>query len=376
MTQRNPAAPELPAPPGRILLFATLALMAGSGVAYSLRCPRLPQCAGYLSARTTHVICDREGTLAEFSVQAGDQVSLETPLVILSDRTLSESIARKEQEIATLQSELDRCLAESELELDWRLRTLNTEICEIQLKSASYLKERYNYDLRRAMLSDVLQGDSFVMNDGADALYESIVLGQHLPSAERAATMMELEVAANSADVSEAQVEICDTQIKFLNELRGKLPEQIQRSTGVDVAEARVSQAEAELEELLGQETGLTILSPALGKVGVFQVKRGDHLRPGTPIVELLDASQRFIVAHVPSQQITYYTINTRVTLEFPGDQFCEGRVYSIAPQAEPQANVPVVIGHDAPIAVHIEQVGEAWPELPMGSRVAVQLQE
>ncbi len=366
----------MPAPPGRIVLFALLALGAGTALAYGLKCSRHPQCLGYLAARTTYVTSDREGTLAEFSVAEGDEVGLDDALVLLSNSALTDQIAQKNQEIALLKSELKRSLAEAELELDWRLRTVNTEICDIQLRSAGYLKERYNYQLRRTMLADVLQGESIVMADGEDTFYESIVLGGKLPTVERATTMLELEAAANNAEVSATQVEICDLQIKRLNELRDRLPAQIQRSLGVDVAEARVTQAEQELALLEQSEARLTIASPAIGRVGVFQVKRGDHLEPGTPIVELLDSSQRFLVVHVPSQQITNYTIDTRVRLIFPGRQNREGRVYSIAPQALPQHDVPVEVGHDAPVAVLVEQVGAVWPDVPMGARVTVELRE
>jgi multidrug resistance efflux pump len=356
-------------------MFLVLALGAGSALAYSLRCPRYPQCAGSLSARTTYVIADREGTLSDFLVESGAQIGLNQPLLHLVDPALLAEIQRKQREIATLESECERQLAEYELELDWRMRTINAEICEVQLKSASFLKEQYNHELRRTMLADVLQGDSFVMHEGADALFESLVLGRHLPGPQRTSTMIELEAAANNAEVSQAQVEICDQQIKFLKELRDKLPEQIRRSAGVEVGQARLAQAREELQLLQQQSERLTLVSPAIGQVGVFQVRRGDHIRVGTPIVELLDSSQRYVIAEVPSQQIVNYTIDARVTLTFPGQQLREGRVYAIAPQSQPQAESTLRAG-DSQIAVHIEQVGEVWPEVPIGSRVMVQRQD
>ncbi|MEZ5942257.1 MAG: HlyD family efflux transporter periplasmic adaptor subunit [Planctomycetaceae bacterium] len=375
MVHRTDNCPELPAPPGRIVMFALLALFAGSALAYTLRCSHHPRCLGYVAVRTTYVMSDREGVLEDFTVQEGEEVGLDTPLIQLSDTKLQELIAGKEQEIEVLKREVARTLAEAELEIDWRTRALNTEICDIQLRSASFLKDKFNYQLRRTMLADVLQGESMVMVDGADSLYESIVLQRQNPRGATVTSMMELEAAANSAEVSAVQVEICDEHVKVLTKLRDQLPAKVKRSVGVDVAEARLAQAEEELKLLEQSEDRLTICSPAVGRVGVFQVKRGDQLHPGVPIVELLDSSQRFLVVHVPSQQITNYTIDTRVKLIFPGNQPREGRVYSIAPQALPQSGAPMTVGHDAPVPVHVEQVGSVWPDVPIGSRVTVELQ-
>ena len=353
-----------------------MALAAGTALAYSIHCPRHPQCSGYVAVRTTHVISDRAGQLAEFLVQEGDAVGLTQPLVQLADTQLQDQISQKQEEISILQSELKRALASSELETDWRMRTLEAEICEMQLKSASYLKERYNFEMRRTVLADILEGDALVLNDSGIPFYQSLIPGKETEGLDRTASILELEAAANSAEVCAVQVELCDGQLKLLRELQKRLPDEIKRSFGVDVAEAKVQQAGRELEQLQKRESALTVASPAIGQVGVFQVKKGDHLEPGTPIVELLDASQRYLVVHVPSRQITNFHVDSRVRVIFPGNKLREGRVFSVAPQAVPNHAAPISVGEDAPIAVHVEQVGEVWPEVPMGSRVTVEVNE
>ncbi|MCA9080047.1 MAG: efflux RND transporter periplasmic adaptor subunit [Planctomycetaceae bacterium] len=376
MSERHHTCPELPAPPGRLILFGLLALLAGTAVAVGLRCPRHPQVAGYLASRTTHVISDRDGTVLEFSVREGEDVGLDTPLIQLSDQELADRIAQQEQTVATLQRELDRCLAEADLEVEWRLRELNADLCDIQLRSAGFLKDRYNHQLRHTMLADLLQGNSIVMNDGGDSLFESVIIGQSLGQTDRITSMLELEAAANSAEVSAAQVEICESQIKQLTDLKGRIPDQVRKSAGVDVAQARMDQAEEELAQLKQRESRLTICSPAIGRAGVFQVRRGDHVAVGTPIVELLDSSERYLVAHVPSQQIAAYEIGTRVRLIFPGSEYREGRVYNIAPQANPHSEQLMTVNTDAAVTILIEQMGEVWPDVPIGSRVIVEVRE
>ena len=103
-------------------MFAALALFAGSTLAYVLRCSHHPRCLGYVAVRTTYVMSDREGVLEDFTVQEGEEVGLDTPLIQLSDSRLQELIAGKEQEIEVLKREVARTLAEAELEIDWRTR--------------------------------------------------------------------------------------------------------------------------------------------------------------------------------------------------------------------------------------------------------------
>jgi len=370
MTHSTENCPELPAPPGRIATFAIVALMVGGTLAWFIERPTGPTCTGTLQARTTFVASTVEGTLAGFSLPAGSMVQIGDPIVEISDSQLERDILAKQREIVSFQSELERALVSAKLELNWRLRTLDAEICEVQLRSASFLKEKYDHELQRNMLADVLSGESFVMLNGNDSLFESMVLKDRIPKTTRLATALEYETAANHAEVSAVQVEICKAREERLVALKQQLPDQVRQTVGVDVAESNVARAEQELTLLIEQRDALVVTSPAIGQVGVFKVRRGDHLVPGTPIVELLDDAKRFLNVSVPSADITSFTIGTEVALVFPGNEQFTGQVFSIAPQAvslDPSVS-------DSTIAVHVEQTGKLWPTLPIGSHVKVRL--
>lgn len=372
MTHRSEHCPELPASPGRIVLFSVAALVAGISLALWIDRPRGPVCTGVLAARTTYVAADAEGTLAEFIVRQGDSVAMSTPLVRLVDERLDRSLSAKQREIAALESELQRTRAAAELELNWRTRTLEAEICEIQLRSATFLKEKYDYDLQRNMYSDLLAGRDFAMLDDPHALFQSVVLDRRLPQPERLATVLQMEAAANAADVSAAQMEICILRQRRIETLLEDLPQQVRRTMGVDVAEASLARGREELRQLEAQQQELTIRSPAIGTVGVFKVRRGDHLLPGTPIVELLDESKRHLSVAVPSQEITSFVVGTRVKLTFPGNARREGEVVSVAPQARP-ADTGTTAPSDATVEVLVEPRGLLWLDVPIGSQVRVQ---
>ena len=369
------SCPELPAPPGRIVLFSIAALALGVGLAFWIESPRGPECHGVLMARTTYITSKAEGILLKLAIDEGASVRIDDPLVEIVDDSLDRQISSKTQEIAALQSELQRTLAATELEMTWRLRTLESEICDIQLRSASFLKEKYNFELQQSMLNDVLAGDEFAMANATDSLFKSVVIDEHMTPGTRMATVFEMEMAANAAEVSAAQVEICDMRQKQLEELRDAIPSQIRTTQGVDVAEANLARAQSELDELQHEQRQLTIVSPSIGRVGVFHHHPGDQVKPGDRIVELLDDSQRYLLVSVPSYHITEFAIDTPVALEFPGKQLRTGRVTNVAPQTQPSQSFNV-LKDDSTILIHVEPTGRLWPSVPMGSRVLVRIKQ
>lgn len=369
MTVHDSKCPELPAPPGRILLFGLAALVLGAGLAYLLRHPQRPECVGVLAVHSTVVSASIDGMLAEIVAQEGDQVQVGTPLARLVDTDLQREIAIKVQEVATLDRELQQATARAALELQWRLKSLNAEICDVQLRSAGFLKEQYDYELKRNYYADLIGGDDLALLGGTGTL-DAVLSRSGVSQAEKLTAVMHMEAAANAAEVSAAQVEICEQQVRRLEELKAKLPEQVRSSTEVDVAEARLKMTQAELDNLRSRADDLVVTAPAIGRVGVFKVRRGDLVKRGTALVELLDPAQRYLVAHVPSQQIGAFGEGIEVRLSFPGRVIRHGRVSNVAPQAG-GGNVPIP-GNDVAVLVRIEQSGELWPDVPIGSHVRV----
>jgi multidrug resistance efflux pump len=290
-------------------------------------------------------------------------------LISLADGELQAEIARSQAEITTRTSELQQAQALADVDLAWRIKELEAEIADAQLRAADYLKEKFNHELERSMWNDVLAEHETVMFDQGDAIFKSIVLKSRLPSEQRLNAALRAETASNAVEVSAAQVEICDQRLTLLRQLKVELPQRIRDKAGVGVAEQRLAESQAELARLQARETQLTVESPAVGTVGVFRREPGDQLQPGDPIVELLDDAQRWLVIDVPSTQITRFEPDARLIVTFPGGQAREGHVVHIAPQAR-----PVTEGADAVVSVRAEQIGRLWPTVPIGSQVDVRL--
>ena len=104
----------------------------------------------------------------------------------------------------------------------------------------------------------------------------------------------------------------------------------------------------------------------------MFRVHVGDHVTPGQTLVELLDDARRHLRVEVPSSRISGLEVGQIVNIRFPGRALRTGQVERIAPQAIPTDKNSH--GAESLIIVHVEQTGELWPDLPIGTRVDVTL--
>jgi multidrug efflux pump subunit AcrA (membrane-fusion protein) len=328
--------------------------------------------AAYLEAHKTPVTAEHPGRVETLSKSEGDRITIGDPLLNLTDSQLMREIQLQKDEVARSEIQLNQCLAEADLDLQWRTNDLDDKIIDYQLRSAGYLKEKYDFELQKSMLADMLSSNQTAALPDPDSLISSLMVEDRLPRVEEMTTALKLETMTNATDVSSAQVEICEQQLKRLEEVKQSLPTTVRRKAGVDAAEATLARARAMLEQTEARRTELTVTSTAVGKVGVYRVKVGDHVQPGQTIVELLDDARRFLRVEVPSSKISELKVAQSVDITFPGGAKRTGRIQMIAPQAIPtDANSH---GAESLILVRVEQTGELWPDLPVGTRVDVSL--
>lgn len=367
--QPHPVAPH----PLKTVLICLASLAAGAGVALWVDRAGEVRFDGYLHAYTTPVTAEHPGRVAVMNRKEGDRVSIGDTLLTMTDGELLQEIATQRDEVARSEIQLQQCLAEADLELQWRTNELDQRIVDYQLRSASYLKEKYDFELEKSMLSDVLASNQTAALKDADTLFKAFVVEKGTPEIERMTTAMKLENISNAVDVSSAQVEICEQQLKRLEGIKQSLPSTVRRKAGVDAAEASLARSKSNLERIEARRSELNVDSTAVGKVGVFRVNIGDHVTPGQTLVELLDDSRRHLRVEVPSSRISGLEVAQNVVVRFPGGARRTGRIDRIAPQAIPTDRNSH--GAESLIIVHVEQTGELWPELPIGTRVDVTLQ-
>ena len=326
----------------------------------------------YLEAHTTPVTAEHPGRVAALVKNEGERISIGDPLLSLTDGQLLQEIVTQKDEVAQAEIHLQQCLADADLDLQWRANEIDQRIVDYQLRSAGFLKEKSDVELQKSMLTDVLASNQTAALKDADTLFKAFVVEGGMPEVERMTTALKLETVVNATDVSTAQVEICEQQLKRLEGIKTTLPATVRRKAGVDTAEAALVRSKSLLERIEGRRTELTVPSTAVGKVGVYRVHVGDHVEPGQTIVELLDDSRRHLRVEVPSSHISGLEIARGVDIAFPGGIQRTGRIARIAPQTIPTDSNSH--GAESLILVHVEQTGELWPDLPIGTRVDVSL--
>ena len=357
--------------PLQVLGVIILALGGGFAASHWLSDGRAEKFYGYVHPRTTTIAAPRTGVISTIETRSGDTVQPGSLIARLADENLERRFEAKQGQIASMEAELMRSQAQAELDLDWRLRDLDSDICQLQLLAATYQKERYDFELRKSMLSDSLASNQLAMLGGNDEFMSSLIREQGESSEDRMVTVLRLEAAENAAEVSQAQIEWCAWNKTRLERLRGRLPDVVKRSAGVDVLNAQLVQAKRDLSLIKAEREQLEIKSPAIGRIGLMRITAGSAVNPGGAIVDILDDIEREVVVQAPSEKILQFKAGEKVDVIFAGKERREGRIVSIAPQAQTMTSD---VGSESFIEVRIQPTGEIWPEVPAGSRVTVRL--
>lgn len=106
----------------------------------------------------------------------------------------------------------------------------------------------------------------------------------------------------------------------------------------VERAQAEVQEARASLATLRDQLRATVVRAPFDGVISAQPAYEGDVVRPGTPLLTLIDPSSVRLEASVPSEHLPLLAVGKRVDFQVrghPGRVF-EGQIAAIAPAANP----------------------------------------
>ncbi|MGQ0637152.1 MAG: HlyD family secretion protein [Planctomycetaceae bacterium] len=369
----SPVPQGFPAPLYRVLLVALFALTAGSGATLWLERSRYETFPAYLQARLRTVTAPREGKVARLLVAPGTAVAAGQPLAVLEDESFARRLRDKQHDVTALEIELSRTRAALEVELDIQQRDIRDRIFETQCRSTQLLRQQLLVP-SASRLSEQISGSD---GDGLPPL----VTGERRPPLIFGDNASIRRISTDDAPpapregllkIAMAEMELCKNHIRELEEMSRELPDKISRSMGVDLVEARLAHAQAELDALEEEQQELTLVAETAGIVGVFHKVVGDRVVAHEPIVQVLDEEQPYLVLQFPSRRISDFSPGTVVDVRFPGGRKGRGRVEEIPPQttAMPADGSPA---QETAIAAHVERVGALWPSLPFGSVVEVQ---
>lgn len=354
----------------RALIILMLALAGGIWCSQWVKGVRVETYIGSLQAPKTIITAKNDAVIQEIYVTEGQAISSGERILSLFDHSLDRSWNRKQQELITLEAELEQSKAKSEVELALRNKDIESEVFNAKLKSSQYLKEQYIHQITNLAWQDFLQDYNSVSSNGSkEEVFRSLVYESRLPDENRITAMLRQESARNSAEVFAARVKLCEEQMEELKAIQKKLPKQIRLAMGVEVIMNRLDRVKSELKNLESQRDALQLNADRFGIVGIFKKEIGDSVQKGTPIVELFDKERPFLIVDVPSRKLSLFKEGTEVKIVFSGNIKGKGTVSKISEQAVSKPGF-----RESVVMVYIEPSGRLWPDLPMGSTVDVSL--
>jgi membrane fusion protein YbhG len=233
------------------------------------------------------------GRVAQRFVDEGEFVTIGACVAVLETNELSAELAMREAQLQAVQSTL--------AELEAGSRPEEIKAAKARLASAKADDERAASDFRSAqqlLRKKVISDEEFVLRKG---LYEA--------------------AAARMREAAE--------QLKLVQE--GPRKEQI------DLARARVAEANAALTLAQTQLDYARLTSPLSGVVLSKSIEPGEYVAPGTPVVTVGDLENPWLRAYIDETDLGRVQLGQKVLVStdtYPGKK-CEGVLSFIASQAE-----------------------------------------
>lgn len=364
----------------RIGLLLVVAMIAGTGLAWVLDRHGLRTFSGSIEAKKTLITTNHDALVQEVSVKVGQTVVSGDALLKLADADLEDRLASKKREIVQFEAELAKLKAASDVELAWRRREIQTEVFQTQMRVAALAQEKLSKEvehlawkerLNRTQAAPVSAPAPRVTEGDGPFRKISMEMTHAAPADDRRIqAMLREDSAAAAVEALTTQIALCDQQLNKLDGVDRNLDLKIRTSMGVDVAEARLIGAKAELAKIEDQVKDLSLTSPTYGTIGDVKPQPGDRVPGGRTLIEILDDQQPHVVAQIPSDAAASVRPGSKVTLVFPTQERRSGIVASIPPQATTAAG-----SNESVLPIRIEPAGKLWPKLAIGSNVKVLLQ-
>lgn len=355
----------------RTLAVVGLAFFASCFLTGWVQFGEVPSYSGFLQAEVTRLEAPFDARVESWLVDEGQEVRQGDPIMTLADPGLGARIEQLNAELKEAHAELEQAVARADVELSWRLRSLDSEILRTRIESAGYLKEQFNYELKNKAYDDWDDVPGYFSDSDPNQVVKPLVYRTNARSQTRFQAMLDQQEAVNASEVVGVQIEMCDKRIKHLESLKAELPLNVRRANGVDLAERKVERLEAEVERLSRQEQELRIVSVGFGTASTREVSVGDHVRKGDLLMELYDEHQLSIAVEVPSHEAPAFVEGAVVKLVFPGNEVREGSVLGSSHRAY-RHEEEVAGQSESVVRIRIQPRGQLWPVVPIGSSVKV----
>ncbi len=179
---------------------------------------------------------------------------------------------------------------------------------------------------------EAAQAQVTIAEAGVDAAESALAQAQDAVAAAQG----QVELAEAGVIAAQAQVEVADGQLDQAEAQRDRLKAGA-RAEDIAVLEAQVAQTEAALLQAESALTKATLVAPFAGTVGGINLREGEVVAAGTPVLVLGDVSTLHVeTTDLNEVDVALVKVGSPVTLTFDAlsEQMTQGEVTRIAPMA------------------------------------------
>jgi HlyD family secretion protein len=245
-----------------------------------------------------------EGTLAEWLVAEGDEVSEGATLGTLTSKTLGQEVADADKEVQSAQLNLEKL----RLEQDNAVR-----------------QESFEIDLAQTALQNA-----------------QTVL---------ATTQKLFDIGdVSQSKLTEDQQKVEQAQKDLENKTLAQANAGSARTLATEEAQLKLEQAQTKLANVTDKQTQLTLTAPVTGRVMKLSATVGQAVTAQTLLATVASSQDVRVVANLPEAQASRLSVGQVANLKIANVDY-KGSVVQISPNAESGQNgpvVPVALGFDA----------------------------
>jgi biotin carboxyl carrier protein len=362
--------PELPASRGRTTILVLIAFCSSIFFTGWISDKEHDSLTARLTVETTVVVAEHDGRVEEIRVTPGKPVHVGETLLSVSNEELIAEIAMLKKDVEQKQRDWQEHLAKSEIDLSWRMRTVNKEILQTRLKMTELMKQEFDQSIEQQAWRDFMsKRPGRTKTTSPDDVFRTVSHERVLPGENQFEAMIQLEAARNAGEVSRVQLRLCEERLKELQTLKLELPTRVKKAAGVAEAVTRLDAARESLEKLQSQELTRQIASRGFGQVGTYLRRVGERVKAGDEIVKVTDESQRFLIVEVPAEKLSQFVLGKTLHLVFPDGESHHGKVGKRLESSAANTQSGLT-------KIRIEPAGKLWPKVPIGSAVEIMLAE
>ncbi|MBS1852246.1 MAG: HlyD family efflux transporter periplasmic adaptor subunit [Acidobacteria bacterium] len=308
----------------KIAIIAAVLVIGGISTAFTLRRqgPDPLAVSGTLEARNISVGSKVGGRVSSVQVREGDHVQPNQLLITFDSAELQGQRLQAQGRVEAARANLEKMLRGSRPE----------EIAEAVAASHGF---------REAELAQAQADLERVRTEDANARRELARMEQL--AAARVVSQRELDNAQDRARAAQAQVN-ASTQAVAAAEGRLMAAKAVAEKTqhgfrreDVAAARAELTLAEGQLQETEARWAEREVRAPAPAVVETLDLRPGDLLPANSPVAQLLEADQLYLMVYVPETQIGAVRVGQSAKIRvdtYPGQTFL-ARVEQIRQQSE-----------------------------------------